>query len=149
MFGIYINIVAFAATSQNTESLVLFIIILIFVSTTFLITCIYICINVKTKYYCRLKTELNTFVEPLIKKGMLINFFQSELIVLYKHHELVFDILLFVYGFAISNWSPEKKNILCIIVLVVSSFDLLWNLVFTCIHIKKITNLKENSYSSY
>lgn len=153
--GFLLNATAFGVTSylsnatkHNTESLVLFIIIVVFIGTTFFVTCIYIVINVITNCCYRLKHE--ELVNFLKEKGKLIDFFRSELIVFYKHHELVFDILLILYELAISDWSPTK-DILCFIVLVFSSIDFVWNIFVIRNHVEKLKDVKneKNPYSTY
>lgn len=154
-FGILLNATAFGVTSylsnatkHNTESLAFFIVILVFICTTFFFTCLYIVVNVMTNCCYRLKNE--ALVDVLKKEGKLIDFFRSELIVFYIHHELVFDILLILYELAISDWSPTK-DILCIIVLVLSSVDFVWNIVITLDYVIKLKDVKieGNPYSTY
>lgn len=155
--GFLINVAAFVLISvlycapvQNTASLVLFIFILFFIITTFFFTCLYILISAKTKCCYRLTSKLEKCVESLKEEGLLMYFVLSELLVSYKHHELFFDVLLFLYGFAVSNWSPEKDTV-CIIALGLSAADLVWNFCFTVYHVYKLINLKiyDNPYPSY
>lgn len=147
--GFFLNIVSFALTATLNSGTkgpgndIFFWIIVIFITIIALSVCICIVVDRKTKYYFhmkRLQTKEMDAKPQMIQK--LKEYVSFELIISYKRVELLFDLLLFFYGFHLSNWSPDK-DVVCIIAVVASSIDLFLNLSIGSSYVWKLIKLVE------
>lgn len=147
--GHVLNIIVFGFTTglsnglNGKGDLAFFFIILSFIIITFFSVLIFIGIDRKTKYYYHVRSMKQDFSEVLLgnsKMSFVTNLKDSvkaELIISYLFVEILFDILLFIYGFKLSNWSPPD-NVFCFIDVVLSSFDLMYNIKSSIRYYRKL-----------
>lgn len=144
--GYLINIIAFAVTvglnngTRGKGNLAVFCIIIILFVLTLVAMVLCVLIYKKTKCFYHVKSVQEDYkdyfkINPKIEK--VKEFVTVELINSYKYVEIVFDILLFTYGFLLSGGSPDKDTV-CIIAVVASSLDLFFKITTSTFSARKL-----------
>lgn len=144
--GYLINIIAFAVTvglnngTRGKGNLAVFCIIIILFVLTLVAMVLCVLIYKKTKCFYHVKSVQEDYkdyfkINPKIEK--VKEFITVELINSYKYVEIIFDILLFTYGFMLSDGSPDKDTV-CLIAVIASSLDLFFKITTSAFSARKL-----------
>lgn len=143
--GFFINVTAFAITTglnngvEGRWNLAFFLAIIVFIVIQISYVCLLVFIRIKAKHSFHVESMVQSYKDCVVKIAIeeVEQYIKIELILVYKQFEMLFDVFLFLYGFQLTNWSPDKDP-LCLVAVIASGIDFILNFTFSSIYAIKL-----------